>query len=150
MVTWECRDAGAWMASRSAASSSLYDDSAINLEELFRVFRTGPELWGWIFSLPRLKVRVTGRFILRRNDLSTVHSFITSGSGGKHQSHFASPTNTSKVPSSSPSATSPRRQRNSVPAASRAAIIVVERSLNFRRALVLIFHADSFKPGIKH
>lgn len=30
------------LVSRSAAPSSLYDDSAINLEELFRA---GPELW---------------------------------------------------------------------------------------------------------
>lgn len=38
------------LVSRSAAPSSLYDDSAINLEELFR---TGPELWDSVSSLFR-------------------------------------------------------------------------------------------------
>lgn len=51
VVTRECRDTGAWMVSRSAAPSSLYDDSAIDLEELFRVCRTGPELWDSVSSL---------------------------------------------------------------------------------------------------
>lgn len=51
LVTWECGDRGVWMVSRSAASSSHYDDSAIKLEELFRVCRSGPELWDSVSSL---------------------------------------------------------------------------------------------------